>query len=239
MSEAGQPTQARSQGSDRDIIVVERVTKSFVHGGEQMRALSDVSFTVREGRFVTVVGPSGCGKSTLLQILAGLVPASGGRVLIEGQPVTGPSPDKIGVMFQDAWLLPWKTALENIEFPLKLRKVPAEVRRAKARPLLDLVGLKDFAAYYPDQMSGGMRQRVAIARSLIGEPRVLLMDEPFAALDAQTRDDLQMELQSVAGRIGATVLFVTHNVREAVILGDRVVVMSKSPGRIRRRSPFS
>ena len=235
MSGASQSATGRAQGSDRDIIVVDRITKTFAHGGEEMRALSDVSFTVREGRFVTVVGPSGCGKSTLLQILAGLVPASGGRVLIEGQPVTGPSPDKIGVMFQDAWLLPWKTALENIEFPLKLRKVPAEVRRAKAQPLLDLVGLKDFAGYFPDQMSGGMRQRVAIARSLIGEPRVLLMDEPFAALDEQTRTRMGNELLQIWEKSGGTVVFVTHGLTEAIFLADVIFVMGARPGRIIER----
>ena len=128
---------------------------------------------MREGQFITVVGPSGCGKSTLMQILAGLVTPSSGRVLVDGKPVTGPSPDKIGVMFQDAWLLPWKTAVENVEFPLALRGVSAAERRARALPLLDLVGLRQFADRYPDELSGGMRQRVAIARCLVQEPRVL------------------------------------------------------------------
>ena len=228
-------TAPRRQGGDRDVIVVDQVSKVFGDGAKRLEALSQISFAVREGQFVTLVGPSGCGKSTLLQILAGLVPASKGRVLIDGQTVTGPSPEKIGVMFQDAWLLPWKTALENIEFPLKLRKVPAQTRRAKAEPLLELVGLKDFARFYPDQMSGGMRQRVAIARSLIGEPRVLLMDEPFAALDEQTRTRLGHELLQIWEKSGGTVVFVTHGLTEAIFLADVVFVMGARPGRILER----
>ena len=219
----------------RDIIVVEGVDKVFGTGAKALQALADITFTVPEGQFATLVGPSGCGKSTLLQILAGLVPASGGRVLIEGQPVTGPAPDKIGVMFQDAWLLPWKTALENIEFPLKLRRVPAGERRRRAQPLLDLVGLRDFAGFYPDQMSGGMRQRVAIARSLIQEPRVLLMDEPFAALDEQTRTRMGNELLQIWEKSGGTVVFVTHGLTEAIFLADVVFVMGARPGRIIER----
>ena len=222
-------------GSKRACIVVEGVDKAFQSGGQTLQALSGITFEVPEGQFATLVGPSGCGKSTLLQILGGLVPPSGGRVLIEGEPVTGPTPDKIGVMFQDAWLLPWKTALENIEFPLKLRKVPAEERRKRAQPLLELVGLKDFSGYFPDQMSGGMRQRVAIARSLIQEPRVLLMDELFAALDEQTRTRMGNELLQIWEKSGGTVVFVTHGLTEAIFLADVVFVMGARPGRIIER----
>jgi NitT/TauT family transport system ATP-binding protein len=180
-----------------DMIVVEHVNKIYGSDDASLSALDDVSLNVREGQFMTVVGPSGCGKSTLLQVMAGLVPPTSGRVVIDGQTVTGPSPEKIGVMFQDAWLLPWKTAVENVEFPLVLRKVPAKERRAKALPLLELVGLGRFADRYPDELSGGMRQRVAIARCLVQEPRVLLMDEPFAALDEQTRTRMGNELLQI------------------------------------------
>ncbi len=194
-----------------------------------------MSFTVREGEFVTLVGPSGCGKSTLLQILAGLVPSSAGRVVIDGQAMTSPAPEKVGVMFQDAWLLPWKTALENVEFPLALRKVPAAERKRRALPLLDLVGLASFTHRYPDELSGGQRQRVAIARCLVQEPRVLLMDEPFAALDEQTRTRMGSELLQIWEKSGGTVVFVTHGLTEAIYLADTVFVMGTQPGRIIER----
>jgi NitT/TauT family transport system ATP-binding protein len=218
-----------------DLIAVEGVGKTYGRGEHAFTALRDVSFTVREGQFITLVGPSGCGKSTLLQILAGLVPASTGRVLIEGRPVTGPSPGKVGVMFQDAWLLPWKTALENVEFPLALRGVPAAERRRRALPLIELVGLASFAHRYPDELSGGMRQRVAIARCLVQEPRVLLMDEPFAALDEQTRTRMGSELLQIWETSGGTVVFVTHGLTEAIYLADIVFVMGTRPGRIIER----
>ena len=215
-----------------DMIVVDQVKKIYGTGEQMLSALDDVSLNVREGQFVTVVGPSGCGKSTLLQILAGLVPPTSGRVFIDGHPVRGPSPDKIGVMFQDAWLLPWKSAVENVEFPLALRKISARERRAKALPLLELVGLKRFADRYPDELSGGMRQRVAIARCLVQEPRVLLMDEPFAALDEQTRTRMGSELLQIWEKSGGTVVFVTHGLTEAIYLADEIFVMASRPGRI-------
>ena len=156
-------------------------------------------------------------------------------LVISGRPVTGPAPDTIGVMFQDAWLLPWKTAVENVEFPLALRKVPAAVRRTRALPLIDLVGLTSFAHRYPDELSGGMRQRVAIARCLVQEPRVLLMDEPFAALDEQTRTRMGSELLQIWEKSGGTVVFVTHGLTEAIYLADTVFVMGTRPGRIIER----
>jgi NitT/TauT family transport system ATP-binding protein len=214
------------------MIVVEHVNKVYGSNDASLSALDDVSLSVREGQFMTVVGPSGCGKSTLLQVMAGLVPPTSGRVIIDGQTVTGPSPEKIGVMFQDAWLLPWKTAMENVEFPLVLRKVPAKERRAKALPLLELVGLGRFADRYPDELSGGMRQRVAIARCLVQEPRVLLMDEPFAALDEQTRTRMGNELLQIWEKSGGTVVFVTHGLTEAIYLADEIFVMASRPGRI-------
>jgi NitT/TauT family transport system ATP-binding protein len=219
----------------RGTIVVDGVGKTYGGGRHALTALTDVSFTVREGEFATLVGPSGCGKSTLLQILAGLIPASSGLVAIDGQAVTGPSPDKIGVMFQDAWLLPWKTAAENVEFPLVLRKVKPAERRRRALPLLELVGLASFADRYPDELSGGMRQRVAIARCLVQEPRVLLMDEPFAALDEQTRTRMGNELLQIWEKSGGTVVFVTHGLTEAIYLADTVFVMGTRPGRIIER----
>ena len=214
------------------IIAVEHLSKVFGSGAHALQALVDVSFCVREGQFVTVVGPSGCGKSTLLQIVAGLVPASSGRVLIDGRLVSGPSPDKISVMFQDAWLLPWKTAIENVEFPLALRNVPSPVRRSRASSLLELVGLSSSADRYPGELSGGMKQRVAIARCLIQDPRVLLMDEPFAALDEQTRTRMGNELLQIWEKTGKTVVFVTHGLTEAIYLADLVFVMGARPGRI-------
>jgi NitT/TauT family transport system ATP-binding protein len=222
-------------GAAGEMIAVEHVHKTYGSGKDAFNALTDVSFTVREGEFVTLVGPSGCGKSTLLQILAGLVPASAGRVLVDGQPIAGPAPGKIGVMFQDAWLLPWKSAIDNVEFPLALRKVKPAERRARALPLLELVGLKQFAHRYPDELSGGMRQRVAIARALIQEPRVLLMDEPFAALDEQTRTRMGNELLQIWEKSGGTVVFVTHGLTEAIYLADVVFVMGTAPGRIIER----
>ena len=222
-----------SRGSE--IIALEHLSKIFGSGDSALHALDDISLTVREGQFITVVGPSGCGKSTLMQILAGLVTPSSGRVLVDGKPVTGPSPDKIGVMFQDAWLLPWKSAVENVEFPLALRGVSAAERRARALPLLDLVGLRQFADRYPDELSGGMRQRVAIARCLVQEPRVLLMDEPFAALDEQTRTRMGNELLQIWEKSGGTVVFITHGLTEAIYLADEIFVMGTRPGRIIER----
>ncbi len=216
-------------------ITVDGLGKTYGSGKTALAALAGVSFSVPEGNFITLVGPSGCGKSTLLQILAGLIPASSGGVAIDGQPVTGPSPGKVGVMFQDAWLLPWKTAVENIEFPLALRKVKPAERRKRALPLLDLVGLASFADRYPDELSGGMRQRVAIARCLVQEPQVLLMDEPFAALDEQTRTRMGNELLQIWEKSGGTVVFVTHGLTEAIYLADTVFVMGARPGRIIER----
>jgi NitT/TauT family transport system ATP-binding protein len=218
-----------------DIIVLDHLSKVYGNAPHEIRALADVSLTVREGQFVTIVGPSGCGKSTVMQILAGLVKPSSGSVIVGGKAVTGPSPDKVGVMFQDAWLLPWKTAAENVEFPLSLRGVAKDERRARTLPLLDLVGLREFADRYPDELSGGMRQRVAIARSLVQEPRVLLMDEPFAALDEQTRTRMGNELLQIWEKSGGTVVFITHGLIEAIYLADEVYVMSARPGRIVER----
>lgn len=216
------------------IIEVTSLAKEFRTRGAVVHALADVSFSVEEGRFVTLVGPSGCGKSTLLQILAGLISATRGEVRIAGEPIRAPMPDKIGMVFQDPTLLPWKTALANVEFPLDLRGMDRATRRKRCSQLLDLVGLGEFADNYPHELSGGMRQRVAIARGLAPDPRLMLMDEPFAALDAQTRDLMQVELLQIWQQARKTVLFVTHQIEEAVYLSDRVMVMTKRPGQAKK-----
>jgi NitT/TauT family transport system ATP-binding protein len=214
------------------IIEVSKLAKDFNAGRAVLRALADVSFSVEEGRFVTLVGPSGCGKSTLLQILAGLIGATSGQVLIEGKRISAPMPDKIGMVFQDPTLLPWKTALANVEFPLDLRGVDRTLRRSRCSALLELVGLTEFADHYPHELSGGMRQRVAIARGLAQDPRLILMDEPFAALDEQTRTRMGHDLLDIWQKTGKTVFFITHSLTEAIYLSDVVLVMSPRPGRI-------
>jgi len=216
------------------IIEVSKLSKDFNAGRAVLRALADVSFSVEEGRFVTLVGPSGCGKSTLLQILAGLIGATSGQVLIEGKRISAPMPDKIGMVFQDPTLLPWKTALANVEFPLDLRGVDRTLRRSRCSALLELVGLSEFADHYPHELSGGMRQRVAIARGLAQDPRLILMDEPFAALDEQTRLLLGDKVLQIQQELKQTTLLITHNITEAVQLSDRVLVMTYRPGRLKR-----
>lgn len=196
-------------------------------------ALEDVSLTLRKGSFTSVIGSSGCGKSTLLKIMAGLIPPSSGRVVLQGKPVTGPRRD-IGMMFQQATLFPWKTAVENIVLPIEIRdgKAAAKKAREKALELLDIVGLKGFEEVYPNELSGGMAQRASICRMLITEPAVLLLDEPFSALDELSRDNMNMELQRICRETEATAFLVTHSIQEAVILSDEIVVMKPRPGRI-------
>ncbi|MGW5017278.1 ABC transporter ATP-binding protein [Streptomyces cacaoi] len=195
-------------------------------------ALQDVELDVGAGEFTVVVGPSGCGKSTLLDLLGGLERPSSGRVLLDGEPVTGPGPER-STVFQQYALLPWRTARANVEFGLEAAGVPRRERAARAREFLQLVGLRAFEDRYPHELSGGMRQRVAIARSLACDPEVLLMDEPFAALDAQTRETLQDELLGIWQRTGKTVVFITHSIDEAVLLGQRVAVLTSRPGRVK------
>jgi NitT/TauT family transport system ATP-binding protein len=209
------------------------VRKSFpTRDGEPFLALDGVDLDVRARELLVVVGPSGCGKSTLLDLVAGLVAPSGGEVLIDGARVTGPALDR-GVVFQQYALFPWRTALDNVAFGLEVKRVPARERREIAAHYLALVGLAGFERHHPHELSGGMKQRVAIARSLAHDPDVLLMDEPFAALDAQTREDLQGELLRVWRSSRKTIVFVTHAIDEAVTLGQRVAVMSGRPGRIK------
>jgi len=209
------------------------VSKRFQTGSTQVHALDDVSLDVGEGEFVCLVGPSGCGKSTLLSIIAGLEQADQGTLLTDGQPIREPGRDRM-VMFQEAALFPWLDVLDNVLFGLKLKPwLKAAERIEVARFYLKLVGLEKFSHSYVHELSGGMKQRTALARALAPNPKVLLMDEPFAALDALTREQLYGDLQRIWAQRRKTIVFVTHNVREAVCLGDRVVLFSPNPGRIR------
>jgi NitT/TauT family transport system ATP-binding protein len=200
--------------------------------GERLLALDHINLEVRAGEFVCIVGPSGCGKSTLLHLIAGLYAQTSGQVLIDGKPVEGPGTDRI-MIFQEHGLFPWLTVGENVEFGMKMKGTPKAEREEKTQYYLRLVHLAKLEKSYIHQLSGGMRQRVAIARALATEPDILLMDEPFAALDAQTRDLLHDELERIWTETGRTIVFVTHNVREAVRLGDRVVLLTFRPGRVK------
>jgi NitT/TauT family transport system ATP-binding protein len=216
-------------------ISVREITKTFPvrTAPAQIAAIDRVSFDVRAGEFLVIVGPSGCGKSTLLDLIAGLTEPASGAVLLDDRPVTGPGLDR-GVVFQQYALFPWRTAQANIEFGLEVKGIGRRERQQRAREVLDLVGLSAFGDRYPHELSGGMKQRVAIARSLAYEPDVLLMDEPYAALDAQTRESLQDELLGIWRRTGTTIVFITHSIDEAVYLGERVAVMTSRPGRIKQ-----
>ncbi len=213
-------------------IQIQNVGQVFRTSGAEVVALADVSLDIRPGRFVVLVGPSGCGKSTLLMMLAGLRQQTSGTILVNGAPIPAPDPNRVGVVFQEASLFPWLTAEENVEFPLALRGVAKSERRAKAEEMLKLVGLEGFGKRHPHELSGGMKQRVSIARGLVQDPPVLLMDEPFAALDEQTRMTMGDELLRIWAATGKTVVFVTHSLTEAVYLADEVAVMSARPGRI-------
>jgi NitT/TauT family transport system ATP-binding protein len=218
------------------LLSLHGVSKRFVSSRHDTTAVDNVSLDVRAGEFVCVVGPSGCGKSTLLNIVAGLDRPDAGQALFDGKPVRRAGADRV-VVFQDPALYPWLNVRANVEFGLKIKGVPGKQRRALVDRYLELVNLRKFERAFVHELSGGMKQRVQLARALAVEPRMLVMDEPFAALDAQTRDVLQEELQQIWLRTGATILFVTHNVREAALLGDRVVVMTPGPGRIKAEIP--
>lgn len=209
------------------------ITKHFHTRQGKLHVLDDVSLQVGKGEFLCLLGPSGCGKSTLFNIIAGLEFPDAGEVLVEGQSVTGPGPDRV-VVFQDGALFPWLTVRGNVEFGLGLQDLSQAERRRRCDEALEMVRLSRFADSCIHELSGGMRQRVAIARALVMRPRVLLMDEPFAALDAQTRNVMHEELQRIWAQTGKTIVFVTHNVAEAVRLGDRVAVLSFRPGQIKR-----
>ena len=196
-------------------------------------ALRDVSFDVREGEFVSLIGRSGCGKTTLLYCISGLEPIVDGRILLNGMPVEGPRSGEVGLVFQKAVLLSWRTVMDNVLLPIEIFGRPQGSYKSRARELIDLVGLTGFADYLPGTLSGGMQQRAAIVRSLIFEPRVLLMDEPFGALDAQTREHMNMVLLRVWEATRKTIVFVTHDLEEAAFLSDRVVVLTARPGTVR------
>jgi NitT/TauT family transport system ATP-binding protein len=215
------------------MIAIEGLSKSFTtQRGSTHAALAGISLDIAAGEFVSILGPSGCGKSTLLYIVGGFVAPSEGRVTVGGKTVTGPGPDR-GPVFQEFALFPWKTVLGNVMYGLKEQGVPAAEAEAKARALISLVHLAGYENFYPKELSGGMKQRVAIARTLAYGPSTLLMDEPFGALDAHTRTGMQNELLDIWERDRKTVLFVTHSVEEAVFLSDRVVVLTRAPGRIK------
>ena len=210
------------------------VSKSYLQDGHDLLAIEDVTFDVAPGRFVVLLGPSGCGKSTFLNIVAGFDRASGGTLLVDGHPIAGPGRER-GVVFQEFVLYPWLTVLGNVRIGLDVQKrLPRPQRDARAQELIRQVGLDGFADRYPHTLSGGMKQRVAIARTLATDPEILLMDEPFGAVDAQTRSNLQRDLLTLWRGTGKTVLFVTHSVQEALLLGDDIVVMSPRPATIRR-----
>ncbi len=213
-------------------IEIDRVSHVYAGAEGGVPALSDVSMKVAPGRFVVIVGPSGCGKTSLLMMMAGLRDHSEGRINVHGAPIRKPDPERVGVIFQEASLFPWLTTFDNIEFPLSLRGVPREERRRRSDAMLSLVGLTGFGQRYPHELSGGMKQRVSIARGLVQDPPVLLMDEPFAALDEQTRMTMGHELLRIWSKTNKTVVFITHSLTEAVYLADEVFVMSPRPGRI-------
>ena len=219
--------------SDPAQIIVEDLCHHYRPAvGRDVLALENVSLDVREREFLALLGPSGCGKSTLLYLIGGFLPIETGKILIEGKPVAGPGPDR-GIVFQNFALFPWKTVRKNVLYGLERQSLRREEREKRAQAFIDLVGLTGFEESYPLQLSGGMKQRAAIARTLAFDPRMLLMDEPFGALDAQTRSLMQSELLAIWEKTRKTVIFVTHDVREAVFLAGRVAVMSARPGRIK------
>jgi NitT/TauT family transport system ATP-binding protein len=230
---------ARAHGLAIPKVGLNQICLSYrTQSGERLQALEGINLDVRAGEFLCIVGPSGCGKSTLLHLIAGLQAPTSGQIVVDGAPIEGPGTDRI-MIFQDHGLFPWLTVGQNVEFGMKMKGLPKAERREKTQHYLRLVHLGKFENSYIHQLSGGMRQRVAIARALATEPDVLLMDEPFAALDAQTRDLLHDELERIWSNTGRTIIFVTHNVREAVRLGDRVVLLTFRPGRVKSEFPVN
>ena len=219
-------------------VSVSSLAKTFRRGSSVTHALAAVDLELARGEFAAVVGPSGCGKSTLLRVIAGLLPASSGAVRVNGNSVSGPQTD-LGVVFQSPVLLEWRTVLDNVLVQLELRGLQKQNYKEKAMALLARVGLAEFADRYPRELSGGMRQRTAIVRALIHDPPFLLMDEPFGALDALTREQMRLDLEALWMETGKTVLFITHSIDEAVLLADRVIVMSERPGRVEREIPIA
>ena len=214
------------------LLEIQHVTKEFSRQGRAVRALDGIDLRVNEGEFLTIVGPSGCGKTTLLHMLGGFVPVDQGAIRLDGKAIGGPGPDR-GVIFQEYALFPWRTAHGNVVWPLEIKGVLKAERERIAERYLDLVHLQGFRDHYPAELSGGMKQRVALARVLVLDPRILLMDEPFGALDSQTRELMQEELLDIWGKTGKTVIFITHDIDEAIYLSDRVIVMTARPGKVK------
>jgi NitT/TauT family transport system ATP-binding protein len=225
------PTAGPSSAPGRSEIDLVGVSKVYGRGSDAVQALDDISLSVAHNEFVSVLGPSGCGKSTLVLLLAGLLSPSRGTITVQGQRVDGPRRTN-GIVFQNAVMLPWRTVIDNVLLPIDLMGENIRDYRARARELLEIAGIADFAERLPHELSGGMRQRAGICRALIQDPDLLLMDEPFSALDAMTRDDMNLELLRIWERDRKTVIFITHSISEAVFLSDRVVVMSKRPAQI-------
>ncbi|MBQ0820583.1 ABC transporter ATP-binding protein [Microvirga sp. HBU67558] len=215
----------------RNMIEIRNLAKTYRTRGGDVPSLRPINLDITEGEFVAVVGPSGCGKSTLLKLVAGLIPPTEGQVQIGGVAVKDP-PDDVGIVFQSPVLLPWRSVLRNVMLPVEVRKLDRATHLARARKLLSMAGLEDFQNKYPWQLSGGMQQRTAICRALVHDPKIVLMDEPFGALDAMTRERMNLELQRIHHETGKTILLITHSIPEAVFLADRVVVMSERPGTI-------
>lgn len=214
------------------VITIKNLTKIYRSARrENVKALDDISFSVRDKEFMSIVGPSGGGKTTLLRIIAGLIPRTNGEVILRGNPVEGPSED-LGFVFQFPTLLPWRSVINNVLFPVEIQGLSKEELKDRAYDLLELVGLSGFEDSYPEELSGGMKARVGICRALVGDPALLLMDEPFGTLDAMTRDDMNQELLRIWKEAQKTILFVTHDIYEAVYLADRVLVLSSRPGKI-------
>lgn len=214
------------------LIEIKHLKKEFTtKTWDKVLALDDISFNIKEGEFVTVIGPSGCGKSTLLRLIAGLIPKTSGQILLRGRPVDGPRRD-IGIVFQSPVLLPWRDVLSNVLLPIEVLGLNIDDYKDRAEQIIELVGLKDFAKAYPFELSGGMQQRAAICRSLVHDPTILLMDEPFGALDAMTRETMNVELLRIWKESNKTVFFITHSIPESVFLAQKVIVLSTRPGKV-------
>ena len=216
---------------NKKIIELKAISKAYSHDSAEFVALRDVTFDVYEGEFLCIVGPSGCGKSTLLKLVSGLLPITNGALLFKGIPISGVQ-ENMAMVFQNPVLLEWRSVFDNVMLPIEILKKDEKAHRKKVSDLLKLAGLEEFENKYPRQLSGGMKQRVSLVRALISNPSVLLMDEPFGALDAITRENLSYELLSIWGRTGKTIIFVTHDISEAVFLGDRIVVLTSRPASV-------
>ncbi len=221
----------RVEDAAAEAIGIRNLSRRFGAGRSPIVALDNISLSIGEGEFVSIVGPSGCGKTTLLKILAGLDRPSEGQATLRGTPIAGPRKD-IGIVFQSPVLFPWRTVLDNVLLPVDVQRLGRSACMARAHALIDMVGLNGFADRYPSELSGGMQQRVGLARALVHEPAMLLMDEPFGALDALTRENMNLELQRIWMETRRTVVFITHSISEAIFLGDRVLVMTPRPGRV-------